>query len=60
MARVGRLTRQLRRADILFGTAWRASPLLAAECVLAAVGSSVLLLVRSPRSQALGGCQNAH
>ena len=44
MARVGRLTRQLRRADILFGTAWRASPLLAAECVLAAVGSSVLLL----------------
>jgi ATP-binding cassette, subfamily B, bacterial len=39
-----RLIRQLRRADILFGTAWRASPLLAAECVLAAVGSSVLLL----------------
>ena len=38
------LRRQLRRADILFATAWRASPLLAAECVLAAVGSSVLLL----------------
>src|ERR1700689_2586154 len=38
------LMRQLRRADILFGTAWRASPLLAAECVLAAVGSSVLLV----------------
>jgi ATP-binding cassette subfamily B protein len=38
------LRRQLRRADILFGTAWRASPLLAAECVLAAVGSSVLLV----------------
>jgi len=38
------LKRDLRRADILFGTAWRASPLLAAECVLAAVGSSVLLL----------------
>jgi ATP-binding cassette subfamily B protein len=38
------LIRQLRRADILFGTAWRASPLLAAECVLAAVGSSVLLV----------------
>ncbi len=45
MARaLGRLMRQLRRADILFGTAWRASPLLAAECVLAAVGSSILLL----------------
>jgi ATP-binding cassette subfamily B protein len=44
MARVGRLTRQLRRAEILFGTAWRASPLLAAECVLAALGSSILLL----------------
>ncbi|MGH3187941.1 MAG: ABC transporter ATP-binding protein [Streptosporangiaceae bacterium] len=41
---LSRLIRQLRRADILFGTAWRASPLLAAECVLAAVGSSVLLL----------------
>src|ERR1700728_1157464 len=38
------LRRQLRRADILFATAWRASPLLAAECVLAAVGWSVLLL----------------
>ena len=38
------LRRQLRRADILFATAWRAAPLLAAECVLAAVGSSVLLL----------------
>ncbi len=44
MARAGRLMRQLRRADILFGTAWRASPLLAAECVLAAVGSSMLLV----------------
>ena len=38
------LKRNLRRADILFGTAWRASPLLAAECVLAAIGSSILLL----------------
>jgi ATP-binding cassette, subfamily B, bacterial len=41
---ISRLMRQLRRADILFGTAWRASPLLAAECVLAAVGSSILLI----------------
>jgi ATP-binding cassette, subfamily B, bacterial len=39
-----RLLRQLRRLDILFGTAWRAAPLLATECVLAALGSSVLML----------------
>jgi ATP-binding cassette, subfamily B, bacterial len=38
------LTRQLRRADILFGTPWRAAPLLATACVLAALGSSVLSL----------------
>ncbi len=38
------LVRQLRRAEILFGTAWRASPLLAAECVLASICSSVLLV----------------
>jgi ATP-binding cassette, subfamily B, bacterial len=36
--------RQLRRLDILFGTAWRAAPLLATQCVLAALGSSLLLL----------------
>jgi len=35
---VSRLLRPLRRLDILFGTAWRAAPLLAAECVLAALG----------------------
>jgi ABC-type dipeptide/oligopeptide/nickel transport system ATPase subunit len=34
----------LRRLDILFGTAWRAAPLLATECVLAALGSSLLML----------------
>jgi ATP-binding cassette subfamily B protein len=36
--------RQLRRADILFGTPWRAAPLLATECVLAALGSSLFML----------------
>ena len=40
----GRLIRQLRRLDLLFGTAWRAAPLLATECVLAALGSSLFLL----------------
>jgi hypothetical protein len=35
----GGLSRALRRADILFGTAWRAAPLLATACVLAALGS---------------------
>src|SRR5579863_3478727 len=39
-----RLVRQLRRLDLLYGTAWRAGPLLATECLLAALGSSVLLL----------------
>jgi ATP-binding cassette, subfamily B, bacterial len=39
-----RLMRQLRRADILFGTAWRAAPLLATGCVLAAAGSSLCML----------------
>jgi ATP-binding cassette, subfamily B, bacterial len=38
------LIRQLRRLDVLFGTAWRAAPLLATECVLAALGSSLFLL----------------
>jgi ATP-binding cassette subfamily B protein len=38
------LIRWLRRADILFGTAWRAAPWLAIACVLAALGSSLLLL----------------
>src|ERR1700733_13964963 len=38
------LVRQLRRLDILFGTAWRSAPLLATECVLAALGSSLLML----------------
>jgi ATP-binding cassette subfamily B protein len=36
--------RQLRRLDILFGTAWRAAPLLATQCVLAALGSSLFML----------------
>jgi ATP-binding cassette subfamily B protein len=39
-----RLVRPLRRLDILFGTAWRAAPLLATECVLAALGSSLFML----------------
>jgi ATP-binding cassette, subfamily B, bacterial len=42
---MARLVRQLRRLDLLFGTAWRAAPLLATECVLATLGSSLLLLV---------------
>jgi ATP-binding cassette subfamily B protein len=41
---MARLTRQVRRLDLLFGTAWRAAPLLATECVLAALGSSLFLL----------------
>jgi len=41
---VSGLLRPLRRLDILFGTAWRAAPLLATECVLAALGSSLLML----------------
>jgi ATP-binding cassette subfamily B protein len=40
----GRLIRQLRRLDLLFGTAWRAAPLLTTECVAAALGSAVLML----------------
>jgi ATP-binding cassette, subfamily B, bacterial len=40
----GRLMRPLRRLDLLFGTAWRAAPLLATECVLAALGSSLFML----------------
>ena len=39
-----RLVRQLRRLDVLFGTAWRAAPLLATQCVLAALGSSLFML----------------
>jgi ATP-binding cassette subfamily B protein len=39
-----RLIRRLRRLDLLFGTAWRAAPLLATECVLAALGSSLFML----------------
>jgi ATP-binding cassette, subfamily B, bacterial len=35
---------QLRRLDVLFGTAWRAAPLLATQCVLTALGSSLLML----------------
>jgi ATP-binding cassette subfamily B protein len=41
---MARLVRQLRRLDLLFGTAWRAAPLLATECVLAALGSSLFML----------------
>ena len=40
----GGLIFQLRRLDVLFGTAWRAAPLLATECVLAALGSSLFML----------------
>jgi ATP-binding cassette subfamily B protein len=40
----GRLIRQLRQLDLLFGTAWRAAPLLTAECVAAALGSALLML----------------
>ena len=40
----GGLIRQLRRLDVLFGTAWRAEPLLATKCVLAALGSSLFML----------------
>jgi ATP-binding cassette, subfamily B, bacterial len=36
-----RLIRPLRKMNLLYGTAWRAAPLLATECVLAALGSSV-------------------
>jgi ATP-binding cassette subfamily B protein len=43
-ARSRRLMRRLRRLDILFGTAWRAAPLLAAECAAAALGSSLFML----------------
>jgi ATP-binding cassette subfamily B protein len=39
-----RLGRQLRRADILFAAPWRVAPLLATECVLAALGSSLCML----------------
>ncbi|HEY1622954.1 MAG TPA: ABC transporter ATP-binding protein [Streptosporangiaceae bacterium] len=39
-----RKPRALRRADALFGTAWRAAPLLSATCVLVALASSVLSL----------------
>jgi len=40
----GGLIFQLRRLGVLFGTAWRAAPLLATECVLAALGSSLFML----------------
>jgi ATP-binding cassette, subfamily B, bacterial len=40
----GRLLRPLRRLDLLFGTAWRAAPLLATECVLVAFCSSLFML----------------
>jgi ATP-binding cassette, subfamily B, bacterial len=36
-----RLIRLLRKLDLLYGTAWRAAPLLATQCVLAALGSSL-------------------
>jgi ATP-binding cassette, subfamily B, bacterial len=39
-----RLTRLLRKMNLLYGTAWRAAPLLATECVLAALGSSLFML----------------
>ncbi len=39
-----RASGQLRRLDVLFGTAWRAAPLLATQCVLTALASSVLML----------------
>jgi len=39
-----RLTRPLRKIDLLYVTAWRANPRLATECVLAALGSSLFML----------------
>jgi ATP-binding cassette, subfamily B, bacterial len=36
--------RSLRRADALFGTAWRAAPWLATTCMLVGLGASVFLL----------------
>lgn len=39
-----RLVTFLRRADLLYGTAWRAAPLLATVCVLVALGASLLML----------------
>jgi len=42
--KASRVKRQLRRADAMFGTAWRAAPLLATTCLLVAVVSSVFLL----------------
>ncbi len=38
------MNRFLRRAGVLYGTAWRAAPLLATVCVLVALGASVLML----------------
>lgn len=38
------MRRQLRRADAMFGTAWRAAPLLATTCVLVAIVASVFLI----------------
>jgi ATP-binding cassette, subfamily B, bacterial len=38
------MRRYLRRADAMFGTAWRAAPLLCGTCLLVAVVSSVLSL----------------
>ncbi len=38
------MNRFFRRAGVLYGTAWRAAPLLATVCVLAALGASVLML----------------
>ena len=39
-----RLRTTLRRVDAMFGTAWRAAPVLAGTCILVAVTSSVLSL----------------
>lgn len=38
------MRRQLRRADAMFGNAWRAAPLLATTCVLVAIAASVFML----------------
>ena len=38
------MRRRLRRANAMFGTAWRAAPLLATTCVLVAIVASVFML----------------
>jgi ATP-binding cassette, subfamily B, bacterial len=57
---MARLIRRMRRLDLLFGTAWRAAPLLATECVLAALGSSLFMLAYPPGFRAIVDGALAH